>query len=151
MFDGIKNLTRAVHGISRAIRLVSLKFDEEPAGTVRLDSLEARLGEVEATLSLKLSEAAADLVLAKSERKVARNAENRTHTLEAKRLERESDLFGDDSEGEEGIEVQYRALLSDGDAAGDASNGVQALHQGMEVPRRLTRSELAYRRLAQAE
>lgn len=143
MFKDIRHLSRTLEALEVAI----LKEAAEPDPDPRIAALEARLATLEASVAVTVGECRADLLKAESERKVARAAENRSYTLEAKRAAKEQDVFGDDEERQADIEEQYRDLVSDVDETANGTGGLQSLHEGLGVPRRLTRREQANQRM----
>lgn len=142
MFKGIRDLSAAI--LSLAETCVDASRSNS-GSRLRHDELAARVVVLESTLAVRLAEAEASLIDAEAKKRVARNAENRLHTLEAKRAAREEDPFGDLETGAGGIEEQHDQL-QDFDATANGAH-LPALHQGLDVPRRLTRSELANNRL----
>jgi len=147
MFQGIRDLADAIMNLADACSLASGRTE----GTLlRVASIETRLSELESTLSIGLAEAKAERISAQAERKIARNAENRTHTLEAKRIAKAEDPFSDDEDSPEGIEAQYRDLVRDRDEGPDGREALQVFRD-LEVPRRLARSEQALARIQRME
>jgi len=141
MFQTVRDLTDAVRALAGAVLSTPKSGDTDP----RIAALEARLSTLESSVAITVAEAQAQLNSAIAERKVARNAENRTIALATAVEDLGQDLIGDRSVGEISIEERHRQL-QDVDAE---ANGIdmRTLHEGMEVPRRLTRSEQAYRRM----
>lgn len=145
MFQGIRDLAAAILNLADSCSLASGRTE---GAMLRVAAVEVRLAALESSLAVKLAEAEALAIAAAADKKVARNAENRTHTLEAKRLAKEQDFFGDDEDSEDGSEARNREL-QDLDAEANGID-VRTLHQGLEVPRRLTRGEQAYLRMSEA-
>jgi len=142
MFQIIRDLSEAILGLAKECSEASSR---NGGALLRHDELAARVAALESTLSVRLAEAEALLISAESHKRIARNAENRTHTLERKRAEREEDALGYDEDGSDAIEARD-GEFQDLDAAANGVD-VSTLHEGMEVPRRLTRREQALNRV----
>lgn len=146
MFKAIRDLADAIMNLAEASSLASGRTE----GTLlRVASCETRLSALESSVAVELAEAKALKISATEEKKLARNAENRTHTLEQKRRALQEDSFGDDEDSEGSREAGDREFQD----LDEAANGVDLrdLHQGVEVPRRLTRHQLAKRRVDRAQ
>lgn len=145
MFQVIRDLILALDRSTHAVSALKPNTD----GAAKLEALEIRLSTLEGSVSVATAEAAATLLTAVAERKMARAAENRLHKLEAKR----ADFFGDDEESQVGVEILEGDVLPDGYAAPNGPAGadpMQAVYEGMDAPGRMTRGELALMRLKRA-